>query len=83
LGAGEECVTASNDEEIKVGVDFGEKKIERSPAHVFPVAHHIAVSRPDPENRFEKVRQYSGVRNDQPNRCHCVYLDLQFLFSDS
>jgi hypothetical protein len=54
LGAGEESVTASNDQEIKVGVEFVEKRIERCPAHVFSVAHHIAVSRPDPENRSKK-----------------------------
>jgi hypothetical protein len=47
-------VTASNDDEIKVGVEFVEKRIERSPAHVFSVAHHIAISRPDPENRSKK-----------------------------
>jgi len=44
-------VTVSNDEEIKPGIEFVEKRIERSPAHVISVAHHIAVSRPDPENR--------------------------------
>jgi len=44
-------MTTSSDEEINVGIEFVEKTIERSPAQVISVAHHIALSRPDPENR--------------------------------
>jgi hypothetical protein len=49
-------VTAPDEEEIKVGIEFVEKTIERSPAHVISVAHHIALSPPDPENRSKKLR---------------------------